>query len=117
MKATLNHKRGVTIVSFEGFLNFSHPQKIKDSLEAFYLKKKNKKIVFNLEKLEFIGSSGIKPLIKIFKDLNRKRLMPRFYGLSPIYEKLFRAFEGRKKRFKIFKTETDALKSYPARKR
>jgi len=46
VKALVHHKRGVTIVSFEGHLNFSHIQKLKESLTDLYTTQKNKKVIF-----------------------------------------------------------------------
>ena len=111
MKAIVTNKQGVTIVSFEGYLNYSYTIKLKETLQELYAHKKNKKIVFNFEKLEFVGSSGMKPLIKLFKEFNKDAPKPRFYGLSTEYERLFKAFEGRNPFF-IFNTEKEALKSY-----
>ncbi len=111
MKAFIVYKRGVSVVLFDGHLNFLHSKQLKEKLESFYINKKNKKIIFNLKNLEFIGSSGIKPFIQIFKRLNKKRTKPRLCGLSPEYQRLFRAFEGRK-RFYIFENEGEAIKSY-----
>lgn len=111
MKASIINKRGVAIVLFEGQLNFLHSRKLQEQLKEFYATKKNKKIVFDLKNLEFIGSSGIRPFIRIFKSLNKKRVKPRLCGLSPEYQRLFRAFEGRK-RFFIFSDEKEAIKSY-----
>lgn len=111
MKATVVHKRGVAVVFFEGHLSFLHAKQLRKQLESFYVAKKNKKIIFNLKNLEFIGSSGIKPFIQIFKNLNKKRLKPRLCGLSTEYQRLFKTFEG-KKRFHIFSDESEAMKSY-----
>ena len=111
MKASVINKRGVAIVSFEGQLSFAHTHKLKEKLQELYTEKKNKKIVFNLEKLNFVGSSGIKPFIKTLKTFNKESVKPRFCGLSPEYQRLFSAFEGRDK-FEIFETENAAIRSY-----
>lgn len=111
MKASIIHKRGVSVVLFDGHLSFIHAKQLREQLESFYVNKKNKKIIFNLKNLEFIGSSGIKPFIQIFKRLNKRRTKPRLCGLSPEYQRLFRAFEGRK-RFHIFENEGEAIQSY-----
>ena|SRR3990167_2523869 len=111
MKAQVINKRGVTIVSFEGFLNFSHPLQLKENLQKLYATKRNKKLVFNLEKLEFVGSTGIKDFIEVLRFFNKDSVRPKFVGLSPEYQKLFRAFE-RGRKFHIFDSEFDAIRSY-----
>lgn len=111
MKASVNNKRGVAIVSFEGQLSFAHTLKLKEKLQELYTEKKNKKIIFNLEKLEFVGSSGIKPFIKTLRTFNKETIKPRVCGLSAEYQKLFSAFEGRDK-FEIFENENAAIRSY-----
>ena len=47
MKASIIHKRGVSVVLFDGHLNFLHAIKLREELESFYENKKNKKIIFN----------------------------------------------------------------------
>lgn len=111
MKAIVTNKRGITIVSFEGHLSFSRTTKLKETLQELYERKKNKKVVFNFEKLEFVGSSGIKPFIKMLKEFNKDTQKPRLYGLSSEYRRLFKAFEARNPFF-IFNDEKEALKSY-----
>lgn len=114
MKAIVVNKRGITIVSFEGHLSFSHTIKLKETLHNLYESKKNKKVVFNFEKLEFVGSSGIKPFIKILRTFNKDTVKPRFYGLSIEYQRLFKVFQGRSP-FYVFNNEQEALKSYTSK--
>lgn len=111
MRATVIQKRGVTIVSFEGQLDFSHPEQIRNQLKWIYSKKQNKRIMLNLSALQFIGSSGIKPFIEMLKDFNKPNSAPRYYGLAPEFKRLFDTYQGRKK-FKIFPDQKEALKSY-----
>ena len=111
MRANVTQKRGITIVSFEGELNFSHPKKIREELQQIYVQKKNKRLMFNLSNLKFIGSSGIKPFVEMLRSFNTPKGAPRYYGLSSEFKLLFEAFQRRKK-FKIFSDQKEALKSY-----
>jgi len=111
MKANVINKRGITIVTFEGHISYARAHELRKQLKRLYASKRNQKMIFNLEKLEFVGSSGIRYFIDVFKELTQKRTQPRFYGISAEFEYLFEAFRGRK-RFKIFSDEKKALKSY-----
>ncbi len=111
MKATIEHVNGVSVIRFEGFLDFEHSSAIKEKLLEVVQGKKNKKILFNFEKLEFVGSSGIKPFVQFLKKLNKSQIPPKYYGLSPEYQKIFRSLEGRSK-FDILGPEGKATQSY-----
>lgn len=111
LKATIEQKHGVSIIHFEGQLDFAHTLVLKEKLQEVYLDKKNKKLLFNFEKLEFVGSSGIRPFIQYLKKFNRSDCPPRYYGVSPEYRKIFQALEGRSK-FDIYLSEEEAFHSY-----
>ncbi|MBI4041747.1 MAG: STAS domain-containing protein [Deltaproteobacteria bacterium] len=111
MKAMITQKRGVTIVHFEGALDFSYSEEIQKKISELYNAKRNQKIIFDLSGLKFIGSSGLKDFIEMCKQFNKKQTKPRFIGLSNEYQKLFKAYEGDKS-FSIFESEPAALKSY-----
>jgi anti-anti-sigma factor len=114
LKATVTNKRGVSLVTFEGQLDFSLPNKLRERLKELYKSKKNQKIVFDLAGLEFVGSTGIKPFIQMLDEFNKKGMKPRYVGLSAEYERLFKAFQG-KKAFTILEDKQTAIKSYKRR--
>lgn len=111
MKATVVNKRGITFVSFEGHLNYAHSEILKTEIKQLLERKRNQKIVFNFEKLQFVGSSGIRPFIAVLRVLNNARMAPRYYGVAPEFQRLFETYRGHK-RFKIFSDEKEAIRSY-----
>lgn len=106
VKAIVTHKRGVTVVSFEGNLDFGYALTIKEKLRD--LAKKHKKIVFNLEKLAFVGSAGFKPFIKTLQSFYKHK--PRYCGLKEEYLRLFKAYKTRP--LAIFENEKQACGSF-----
>ena len=116
MKATVQTKDGVTVVSFEGFLDFEYNQLIKQALQKLYKDHKTKKFIFNLGKLAFVGSSGLKDFIVTLANLNRKRVKPRLYGLRSEYLRLLEVYGG-KKRFLLFEDESTAKQSFNGKKK
>jgi len=113
VKATVENKRGITVIHLEGEIEYVHSNLLEQKIDELYASKRNEKLIFNLEGLQFVGSTGIKPFIQMLKRLNQKKGMkPRFVGLPPEYERLFKAYETKKKPFSIFDSEQSALKSY-----
>ncbi len=96
----------------EGHLDFDTTQQFEEACTGMITKIEDAKVVFNLAKLKFVGSSGINHFIKVLKDFNRLGEKPRYCGLSSEFEKIFRAFETSRNPFEIFETEDLAIKSF-----
>ena len=67
MQAKLEKKEGVTIVHLSGRIDYESADRFRETC----LKMLNdQKLVFNLEGLSFVGSSGITPFLQTMNDLS-----------------------------------------------
>ena len=72
MKAKLRKEEDIYFFDFEGYLDFQ----TVDKLKFFWSQKglKQKKIVFNLKSLSFIGSQGVNVFSETVETANKRKL-------------------------------------------
>ena len=77
----------ITIVSLSGRIEIEKTLSFKKAcLQNF----SDKKVVFCLKNLNFVGSSGIQNFFSILNDLNTsQKLQVKIAGLSPDFQRLF----------------------------
>ena len=114
----------VIVFELEGHLDFETTQQFEETCASFIRNSSNEsqtpRVIFNMEKLKFVGSSGINQFIKVLKDFNALDQKPRLCRLSSEFQKIFRAYETSRNPFEIFDDETQAVVSFdlaPAPKR
>ena len=114
----------VIVFELEGHLDFETTQQFEETCASFIRNSSNEsqipRVIFNMEKLKFVGSSGINQFIKVLKDFNSLDQKPRLCRLSSEFQKIFRAYETSRNPFEIFDDETQAITSFdlaPAPKR
>lgn len=97
------------IFELEGQLDFETTQQFEETAHDMIRKSATApRLVFNLEKLKFVGSCGINQFIQVMKDFNSAENKPRFCHLSSEFIKMFRAFQTSRNPFEIHPTETEA---------
>lgn len=57
LRASVIDNNNVTVISLEGRLNFENQQQLGDNVSRIL--REGKQIIFDLENLSFVGSSGI----------------------------------------------------------
>lgn len=102
----------ITIFELEGHLDFETTQQFRNTCESYIRKNAAMRIVFNLEKLKFVGSSGINQFIKVLKDFNASEAKPKMCHLSSEFLKVFRAYQTSRNPFDIYDDETQAIQSF-----
>ncbi|KYG65178.1 anti-anti-sigma factor [Bdellovibrio bacteriovorus] len=77
----------IAIVSLSGRIEIEKTQSFKKAcLQNF----SDKKVVFCMKNLSFVGSSGIQNLFNVLNDLNcNKKLNAKIAGLNPDFQRLF----------------------------
>src|SRR4051794_1487413 len=96
---TLIKKTGDTIiVNFDGRLDFDTYLPLREDLSKIISDTKidsiPKKIIFNLEKLEFVGSSGISSFVQTLKEFNANAsTKPRYCHVKSEFRKIIKAFD------------------------
>ena len=93
MKTRILKAADVTLIELSGYLDFENANPIAKSIEDLYKGDQNAKIVIDLTKLEFVGSSGISSFVKSLRSFNRLRMKPAYCGMKSEFVRLFRAFE------------------------
>lgn len=105
------------ILELEGQLDFETTLQFHETCTSLIQKKASQKVVFNLEKLKFVGSSGINHFIRIMKDFNSPKFYkpkPKLCHLSSEFVRIFRAYQPSRNPFDIFETLPEAVAAFDA---
>jgi anti-anti-sigma factor len=86
------------IVAMDGVLDFEgqepFQQNLNRLLEGELTDSVPKQIIFDLENLEFVGSSGISTFIQTLRDFNaRAPQKPRYYNVKSEFIRVIQAFD------------------------
>ena len=113
MKTAIKQLNDAVIVSLEGTINYQDQVPLRDHLLRLTKSMRQdsvpKKIIFNLEHLEFVGSSGISSLIQTLKEFNASVPgRPRYCRVASEFKKIIQAFDDGHE-FDFF--ETDEMES------
>ncbi len=68
MEAKVENRQGVYVVTLSGQLNFESADSLRATCQKFF---REKRVIFNLEKLSFVGSSGLTPFLELLSEMNR----------------------------------------------
>ena len=116
MKTLISTTGDTIVIQFDGKLNFETQLPLKDDL--FSLLKGTpaesipKKIIFNLENLEFVGSSGISTFIQILRDFNANSpTKPKYCFVKNEFKKMISAFD-QDGLFEFYDNEENARQSF-----
>lgn len=110
MLAKIKSKGPVTVVELDGHIDFETAKPFREKCTVIIEKAKaSPKILFNMQGLKFVGSSGISSFIQTLKELNIHR--PKFCGVGSEFKKLFKIYSP-DETFEIFLNEDEAIKSF-----
>ncbi|HMA99918.1 MAG TPA: STAS domain-containing protein [Spirochaetota bacterium] len=107
MEILLNEKNDITIIDVKGPVDLYHSGKLKDAIEK-KISEGGRKFIINLEKVEYIDSSGIGSLISSMQNLKKVSGSLALLKLTEPVEKVFKLtrLDGF---FKIYKSEEEAV--------
>ncbi len=114
---TLIKKTGNTIVvSMDGKLDFETAVPLREDLNRLIRQTKTDtvatKIIFNLEKLDFVGSSGISSFVQALKDFNHgSAIKPKYCHVKTEFQKIIKAFDE-SEGFEFHENEERAKRSF-----
>ena len=100
----------VKVVEIEGKLNTRSAPDAEKQL-ARLIESGEKRILVNLEKLEYVSSSGLRVLLAAAKKLNASDGELRICGVKGFVEEIFQ-ISGFSTIFTIYENETEALKGF-----
>lgn len=108
-RTSVSSQGNITILEFQGQLNFEAQQDLRDQYAELIVKHEN--VVIDLSLLEFVGSSGVTNFIQTLRDLAaEKGRQPRFCNVPSEFKRLLEAF--RIDATTIFESRSDALKDF-----
>lgn len=111
LRASVIDNNNVTVISLEGRLNFETQQQLGDNVSRIL--KEGKQIIFDLENLSFVGSSGITSFLIDLRDhfdpLTSKS--PIFCNVSSEFQRLIEAYNN-DQFFLIEKNRQDAVQAF-----
>ncbi|QDK37885.1 STAS domain-containing protein [Bdellovibrio sp. NC01] len=98
----------IAVVSLSGRIEIEKTQSFKQACLSNF---KNKKIVFCMKNLNFVGSSGIQSFFGVLNDLNANNKMnAKIAGLNPDFQRLFSFTEC--KNLEVHESVENALLSF-----
>lgn len=116
MKTDIKKNGDVVIVSMDGRLDFETNAPLREELSKLIRPNKTdstpKKIIINLEKLEFVGSSGISSFVQTLKEFNSiSPSKPRYCNVKSEFKRVIKAFDE-EQAFEFHDNEERAKKSF-----
>lgn len=116
MKTRIKKIGDTMVVSMDGKMDFEVQEPLREEMNRLANRANSdsvpKKIIFNLENLEFVGSCGISSFVQTLKDFNNKApLKPRYCNVGSEFRKIIKAHDE-EQIFEFFDTEERARKSF-----
>lgn len=105
------------IFELEGHLDYETTQQFKDKCTGLIDDTDETRLVFNFDKLKFVGSSGISHFVQVMKDINSPKFIktrPKFCNMSSEFTRIFKVYQTNRNPFDILETETDAIAAFDA---
>lgn len=98
MKTKMEKTGDTLVVSIQGKIDYETQEPLKRDLEQLLAGKRTdsspKKIIFDLNGLEFVGSSGITNLVQTLKDFNtRTPIRPQYCNVRSEFKKVIKALD------------------------
>lgn len=89
MEAKVVNHDGVYVVTLSGQLDFESADSLRNTCRKLF---REKKVIFNLAKLNFVGSSGLTPFLELLSEMNRSH--GRDIKLCSVGSEFIRLFEA-----------------------
>ena len=112
MKTQIKRQGDTIIVHMDGTLDFEAHVPLREDLGKLIRSTKTdtvaKKIIFNFENLEFVGSSGISSFVQTLKDFNTvSPSKPAYCNVKSEFKRVIKAFDEQDQ-FEFFDNEERA---------
>lgn len=108
MEAKVVNQDGVYIVTLSGQLDFESADNLRATCRKLF---REKKVIFNLEKLNFVGSSGLTPFLELLSEMNKT--LGRDIKLCSVSSEFVRLFEaGELYGLEIYENEKNARMAF-----
>jgi anti-anti-sigma factor len=116
MKTLIKKNGDTVVVNLDGRLDFETNIPFREDLEKLIddsnMSSAPTKFIFNMENLEFVGSSGISSFVQTLKDFSEVTpTKPRYCNVRSEFRQIFKAFDENEV-FEFFESEDRAKKSF-----
>jgi anti-anti-sigma factor len=116
MKTLIRRDGDTLVINVNGKIDHEAQEKMKENLKSLLKPERSdsvpKQIIFNMEKLEFVGSSGISAFIQTLKDFNTQtENRPRYCHVRNEFKRIIKAHDE-ENHFEFFENEDRAKKSF-----
>ncbi len=116
MKTQIKKSGDTIVVIMDGKLDFGTHVPLREDLHKLMQEVQTdsvpKKVIFNFEKLEFVGSSGISSFVQTLKEFNTHLpSRPRYCNVKSEFRKIIKAFDEAEI-FDFYDNEDRARKSF-----
>lgn len=102
----------VVVLELEGHLEFETTVKFKETCVDMLKNQPDTRLIFNLQSLKFVGSSGINHFMTTMKEVLSLSPAPKMIHVSTEFDKVFNAYRTAKYPFRVYQTLEDALKAF-----
>ena len=109
MKCTAREVEGIVIVNIEGNLDTTSSPIAKDHFDGL-IKEGKKKLLVNLQGLDYIASSGLRILLMLAKELEKEKGKVTICNLNTVVKEVF-DISGFSYILKVFDSESEAFES------
>lgn len=110
MDITTKISGNVAIINLQGRLDFNSANQLKDASREFF-SRDNCKLVLNMDKVDFINSSGLGALVSILKEVRHHKGALKISNLADYIREIFDITQL-SSIFDICEDETHALKGF-----
>ena len=92
LRASLLNQGEITVIALEGKLDFENQDILRESI--MNLTRQGKKVVVDMEGLNFVGSSGITNFIRSLYELQERGMsVPRLCNVKSEFKKIISAYD------------------------
>lgn len=110
MQALLKSQGEITIVTIQGSLHIEKTQPFREICLKHFL---TKKVIFNMEQTNFVGSTGIQAFLETVKTITEENEFGlKLVGVKSEFRKILQNIENNK--LQIFESEASAINSFAA---
>lgn len=91
LRASITNQGNITIIALEGKLDYESQDILRENIRA--LAKEGQRVILDLDKLAFVGSSGITSFIRSLYELQGQGVLPQFCNVKSEFKQIIAAYD------------------------
>ncbi len=104
----------VVVLELEGHLDVETTAQFQDMCLGILKKEPSKRVILNMERLKFVGSTGINQFVDAIKLFSKCETKPKMCKVSNDFLMVLRAYQTTRHPFEIFENENLAEAAFDA---